>query len=125
MIRRLCEELLKTRGAASIFLLVLTIAPASCDRAKHSRSEVSFARDIAPIVRNNCAQCHFKGRVSPYMDSGDPFKILVGNGYVVPYKADESTAYMKLKSEHSMLNSLPDDKIELFKAWINEGAPNN
>ena len=35
-------------------------------REKHSRSPVSYAKDVAPILKANCVECHHDGGIAPW-----------------------------------------------------------
>ena len=93
---------------------------------------VSFKRDIAPLLLDNCLACH-----GPKKAEGgyrvDSFERVVSDGDsgaagFVPQKVDDSESYRRLltddDTERMPLDGdpLPADKIALIKKWIEEGA---
>lgn len=103
--------------------------------ASVSAAEVDFARDIQPILNENCVECHggvkaagdvsfvYEDRVINFIgDSGVPI--------VSPGKPDDSELIYRITTsdeddrmppadEHE---ALTDEQIALFKQWIDEGA---
>jgi len=101
--------------------------------AKHGFAEpVSFKRDIAPILLNNCLACH-----GPKKAEGgyriDTFErtVAAGDSGQAGFTAkdlDGSEAYRRVVStdaaERMPLDGdpLPAEQVELLKRWIEEGA---
>jgi mono/diheme cytochrome c family protein len=94
------------------------------------KESVLFARDIAPVLAENCTGCH--GDNQPRARLGlDTFRRLLAgseNGPILtPGKGSESLIVRKLKGqagERMPLNrpALPDETIAKFEKWVNEGA---
>lgn len=115
-----------TRSALLLVLgLSLLAAPAAAE-------PVSFRKDIAPILLDNCLACH-----GPKKAEGgyrvDAFERAVQAGdsetpVVTAKNLDGSELFRRIassdESERMPLESeqLPADKIELVKRWIEEGA---
>lgn len=107
-------------------------APAKVEVAVATGNEkISFSRDIAPVLVQECANCHGYGQ----RPSGDlnltTFRGLLTGGDsgppVVPGKAAESLLIKKLKGqagERMPLRRPPlsDELIAKFETWIAEGA---
>lgn len=79
-------------------------------------NEVTYSNDIAPIF-NFCANCH-NGSQVPDLREGSAYNALVPD-YVVPFDADASPLYIKLDDGHQ---GLPQSRLNLVKAWIDQGA---
>ncbi len=103
--------------------------------AQTASAEMDFARDIQPILNENCVECHggvkaagdvsfvYEDRVINFIgDSGVPI--------VKPGKPDDSELIYRITTsdeddrmpppdEH---DALTEHQIALFKKWINEGA---
>ncbi|MCH2614223.1 MAG: DUF1549 domain-containing protein, partial [Opitutales bacterium] len=103
--------------------------------AQTASGEMDFARDIQPILNENCVECHggvkaagdvsfvYEDRVINFIgDSGVPI--------VKPGKPDDSELIYRITTsdeddrmpppdEH---DALTEHQIALFKKWINEGA---
>ena len=84
---------------------------------------LTFARDVAPILFNNCAVCHRAGEVAPfsltsYTDAAKRAKTIasvVEKRVMPPWKAAPGPAYVDECR-------LADDQIGLIKQWAAEGA---
>lgn len=92
---------------------------------------VSFARDVAPILRENCNGCHIAGQqasanlrmdnFSQVLRGGDSGKIIESG------KPDTSLLIKKLRGEAgermpARRAPLSEEKIALIATWIREGA---
>ncbi len=92
---------------------------------------VSFARDVAPILRENCNGCHIAGRQASGNLRMDNFAQLLRGGdsgkLIASEKPAESLIIKKLKGEVGQRMpagrpALAPEKIELILKWISEGA---
>jgi mono/diheme cytochrome c family protein len=93
---------------------------------------VSFARDIAPLLVENCKGCHIAGRQAQANFRMDTFTQLLRGGdsgqVIVSEKPDASLIVKKLKGEGDGQRmpagrpALSPEKIELVSTWIREGA---
>jgi len=111
------------------FIMMLT---SSCSK------EVSFAKDVQPILQNNCAECHVKGKkgqqesglsLESYAElmKGTKFGPVIVKGSsvsstlsrLIGHKADKSINMPHDKQRISI------DEIELINTWIDQGAKNN
>jgi cytochrome c5 len=88
-----------------------------CDTAN-----VTFSKDIKPIMDANCINCHSGGAID------------LTNYVGVKAKVTDSTLYRSISYSYSGSNSsknmptagkLDDCSINKVKAWIDEGAINN
>ncbi|RMF43366.1 MAG: hypothetical protein D6753_05370 [Planctomycetota bacterium] len=94
---------------------------------------VSFARDIAPLLRENCNGCHIAGRRASGNFRMDTFAQLLRGGDSGPViagtNANESLLIRKLKGQAGQRMPaggrppLSDEQIALIATWIREGAP--
>lgn len=93
-------------------------------------SNVSFAKDIQPVLNQNCISCH-NGNLAPDLREGNSYDALMAlpQGSIVPGNANASELYQMLNGggDNPMPpgSSLSQSKIDLFYVWINEGALNN
>lgn len=107
-----------------LYALVLTATTASA---------VDFKSQIAPIFRNKCFACHsttkkVKGKLA--LDDAELPKQIGPGKNIIPGEAAKSTMYVNCtldKDDSDVMppegkNRLTDEEVELFKAWINEGA---
>lgn len=105
------------RIATVSFLLVLLISPLA--------AEVSFMRDVAPVLQRRCAGCHGakKSKGNYRLHTFDYLKQAV-----VPKKPEESDLYLLLIEEDADSrmpqkdDPLSANETELVRKWIEEGA---
>jgi len=94
-------------------------------------AEVSFAKDVQPILTQSCMPCHSGGAdaKSKYVLTG--YEGVMGTGKdsvanVFAGNADSSVLYQMLKiCKMPPAGPLPTDKVDLVKKWIDQGAKNN
>src|SRR5687768_6923901 len=85
----------------------------------------TFAKDIAPIVHNHCAQCHRPGEVAPmslltYEDVrpwAKAIKAKVVSREMPPWGADDQG--LKMRNDPSLSKA----QIDTIVAWADGGAP--
>ena len=90
----------------------------------HAVSEVTFAKDIAPLAFEHCAYCHRPGEVAPFsfMTYKDvrpwarSIKQKVVNGEMPPWRADPH--YGSFRNART----LSQKEIDTFVAWVDSGA---
>jgi hypothetical protein len=102
-------------------------------------AEVSYQRDVAPILQKHCASCHVPGqpgyaasgfdlhgydslmkgtRYGPVVLPGDPLtSVLV---MLIEGRADPS-----IKMPHGGANPLTEAEIKTIHEWVKQGARNN
>ncbi len=90
-----------------------------------AHGELSYDRDIAPIIAENCAECHRQGGIAPFaMDSklavkgwSPMIREVVMTRRMPPGQIDN-------KVGHKMRNqmNLEDDEMQKLVSWINAGA---
>lgn len=119
-------------------LLMLCLSPiviAGCG----GEGVVSFARDVKPILDQNCMQCHQQGgkgqqasgfgmetyaelmkgtRYGPMIIAGD----VEGSNLVVLM---EGRADPSISMPHGQQKTISKQSIETIKLWIDQGAKNN
>jgi mono/diheme cytochrome c family protein len=100
-------------------------------KAPTGSETVSFSKDIAPILMENCNGCHIAGRRASGNLRMDTFAQLLrggDSGAVIAPQAADSLLIQKLKGESGQRMPaggrppLSEDKIELISTWIGEGA---
>ncbi len=129
---------------------VIALGTASC-----SRGQVSFSRDVNPILQTNCAVCHTTGgpgylksgfSVATYQDimKGTKYGAVITPGSsvgstlvrLIKHQADPTINMPKeysldLHSHQRIImpgdgaRSLSDHDIGLISDWVDQGAKNN
>ena len=87
--------------------------------------DVTFSRDIAPIIYENCTVCHRAGEIGPMsLTSYDEVRnwaptiqYVTQIKYMPPWKPDKH--YSRFMGERG----LTDDEISLIKKWVDGGMP--
>jgi len=100
----------------------------STEAAPHT--EVSYARDVQPILESRCAKCHMGDFVSEGLDMDTYESLLAGsqNGpVIVPGDAKNSLLIEKVVEGEMPKRGpkLTPIQIQTLKDWINAGALNN
>jgi hypothetical protein len=86
--------------------------------------QVTYAKDVAPIIYNSCTTCHRTGEIGPFpltnyeevKAKSSLVKYVTEIRYMPPWKADPS--YNHLMGE----TALSDDDIKTIARWVDEGA---
>jgi len=117
------------------FALAVPVLLAACER---SPREVSFSRDVQPVLQQHCASCHVPGQPG-YEASGLSVAgyeaLMKGTRYgpvVLPGDALTSALVMliegradpSIRMPHGE-EKLPDADIEAIHNWVEQGAKNN
>jgi len=110
-----------------ILALVAVVIPAglSGQAQNPTASDVTFARDVAPILYANCSYCHRPGEVAPfsllsYRDArpwARSIKQAVTRRVMPPWGADPHYG------EFGNSRRLSDRDIATIAAWVDAGAP--
>jgi mono/diheme cytochrome c family protein len=90
-----------------------------------SAQTVTFNRQIAPIIYNNCASCHRPGEAAPfsllsYQDVAKRGRLIASvtqSRLMPPWKADVSSYAFKDERR------LKDSDIALIQDWVKQGMP--
>ncbi|MGQ1785290.1 MULTISPECIES: c-type cytochrome [unclassified Saccharicrinis] len=81
-------------------------------------TEVSYSTDISPIIQMSCISCHTQGGfANGFFDDYDGVKTKVDNG--------SFRQRVLVQKDMPPEGSLSDKELELIKAWLDDGAPNN
>lgn len=87
---------------------------------------LDYANDIAPIIAENCAECHREGGIAPFaMDNklavqgwSPMIREVVMTKRMPPGQIDNKVGY-KMANEMN----LQDDEIQKLVRWVNAGSP--
>jgi mono/diheme cytochrome c family protein len=119
----------KMKRALSLSLSILAVA-AFCIVALANgpgdakKAEVTFTKDVAPILFNNCVQCHRPGEIAPmslltYKDArpwARSIKEKIANRTMPPWHADPH--YGEFLNDRK----LSQKDIDTIVAWVDQGA---
>src|SRR5260370_39964010 len=105
-----------------LYFLIAGVAAAGSALAE---PEVTFNRDVAPIIYHNCASCHRPGEAAPfpllsYQDTakkGKQIAKVTSSRFMPPWKPE--TASFPYRDERR----LADNEIALIQDWVSQGMP--
>jgi hypothetical protein len=86
---------------------------------------VTYNKQIAPIIYNNCSSCHRPGEAAPFsllsyqdvVKRGKLIAAVTKSQYMPPWKAEQTSFVFKDERR------LRDSEIALIDAWVKEGMP--
>ncbi len=107
--------------------------------------EVSFKKDVFPIIDKRCLSCHAEDEDNPSELSMDTYAMLMAGGKhgkpVIPGKSGESMLVKKLGTAPPFGDRMPlnkkrriaegkakwlsDDEVNTIAEWIDQGAKDN
>ena len=122
-----------TRAALALVILALVAAaPATAQQYAANNggtheAEVTFSKDVAPILQANCEICHRPASVGPmslmtYQEVrryASRARDLVSKRLMPPYHLDTGVGIQDIKDDWR----LSDEEIETVVAWVDAGAP--
>jgi len=102
-------------------------ASAQVGFASNDAAELTYAKDVASIIQNNCTVCHRPGGIGPmnlitYEDArryARRIREQVGNRLMPPYYYDNDIGIQDLQQDWR----LSDEDIATVVAWVDQGAP--
>jgi hypothetical protein len=123
------------RAMAATGLATLAIALAGC----RSTPEVSYSRDVSPILKKKCVTCHTPPDGEGYnivgLDMASYEGIIQGTYYgPIIEPGDSRHSIFNMAGErriHVNSNELRDcillseEEMEVLRAWVDQGARNN
>jgi hypothetical protein len=106
-------------GAAGAFLAL--------GAAQASAQDVTYSRDVAPILQENCQQCHMEGSIAPiHLTNYDEarryarrIRAKVADRIMPPWHIDRTVGIQDFKNDRS----LTDDEVATIVAWVDNGMP--
>ena len=109
--------------AATLSVLVLPGAV----HAQEGAELVTFSRDVAPILQQNCQVCHTDGSIAPmslitYRDTrrwASRIKERVSDRLMPPWHLNPQLGIQEFKNDRS----LSEEEIATIVKWVDAGAP--
>ena len=103
------------------------LATPSAQQPSASQGQVTFAKDVAPILQRSCQNCHRPGSVAPmslitYEDArpwARSIKTRVSKREMPPWGIDKNVGIQEFKEDIS----LTDDELAKVVKWVDDGAP--
>jgi hypothetical protein len=124
-------DAMKGRTAVTGFSLIVAavagLAAARGDEARPAKEDITYSKDIAPLLQRKCQVCHQPGSIAPMslLTYDDAKKYLteikerVQAREMPPWHIDKSVGIQQFKNDRS----LSDTEIATIIRWIDAGAP--
>jgi hypothetical protein len=102
-----------------------------------SPTDVSYSKDVAPVIGKFCVTCHSADEDHPSQLFMDSYESLMNGGKhgkaIVPGNSKESLLSQKMGEDPPFGKMMPpprkprptDEQIALIRAWIDQGAKKN
>ncbi|MBT7719795.1 MAG: hypothetical protein HN744_10395, partial [Halieaceae bacterium] len=89
--------------------------------------DITYSRDIAPILQEKCVTCHNPEGIGPMplqsYQQVNPFAALIkdrtSKRIMPPWHIDTTTGIQEFKNDAS----LSDEQIATISSWVDSGAP--
>jgi hypothetical protein len=88
---------------------------------KMTEPKISYALDIAPILADRCAPCHFPGGKKKFLDTYTAVSTQIDDILYRIQLPTDSSAFMPFKSKKPPLS---DSLIQVIKLWKTQQMPN-
>lgn len=117
----------------TVITVLLSVIVLSISASAQKR-QVSFTKDVMPIVTAKCLPCHAQGSKNPGQYGMETYEEIVKGGKhgaaVVPGKSGDGTLVKKMQPNPSFGEQMPvmtrvkmtPDEIAIFETWITQGA---
>src|SRR5207342_86709 len=113
-------------GSAIAFGAFLAL-PGAAFAQQAPAKQVTFSKDVAPILQSKCQSCHEPGSIGPmslvtYQDArpwARSIKNRVESRQMPPWHIDRSVGVTKFKNDMS----LTDEQVATIVKWVDQGAP--
>ena len=110
-------------GLALVALLALQGQALSAQRA----DEITYARDVAPIVQEKCQECHMENSIAPFAletyeqvrRRGRMIRSRVEARIMPPWHINTTVGIQEFKNDRG----LDDAQIETIVRWVDQGMP--
>jgi len=115
------------RFGAALFAVAAMFGIAGRGWAQTTPNQVTFTKDVAPILQRACQNCHRAGSIGPmplltYNDArpwARAIKQQVVQRNMPPWYIDRTVGIQKFKNDAS----LTDEEIATISKWVDAGAP--
>ncbi len=111
-------------GGVALGVMLLPVVGAA---QTASDKQVTFTKDVAPILQRSCVTCHRQGEMAPmslmtYEDArpwARAIKTRVTSREMPPWHIDHTIGITQFKNDPS----LSDEEIAMIAKWVDAGAP--
>jgi hypothetical protein len=110
----------------AVVIMVATV-PMKAGQSVTGQTQVTFTKDVAPILQKNCQACHRPGSIAPMSlltyEDARPWARAMKQRVVLrempPWFIDKNVGIQRFSNDRS----LTDDEIATIVKWVDAGAP--
>jgi len=114
-------------GVFLVIVSAVVMMPIAAAAQNTATDEVTYTKDVAPILYRSCVVCHRTGEIAPmslmtYEDArpwARSMKNRVSTREMPPWHIDRTIGIQKFKNDRS----LTDEEIATIVKWVDSGAP--
>src|SRR6266566_2544008 len=126
-VARLILQALIVLTLAMLMATTVTAQAPSARVANSSQPQITFAKDVVPILQAKCQDCHHTGGMAPMSlvtyEEARPWakamKQRVETRVMPPWHLDKTVGIQRFQNDLS----LSDEQIATIVRWVDEGAP--
>ena len=128
--------------ATKLYFLLVLATPfflAGCDGSEKAQHQVSYSKQIIPILQTYCLECHVPnapGQLASGLDMSTHQSLMKGTKFGSVIKAGDSLSSTlvilvegrgdpSIKMPHGDRAGLTAAEIKTLRQWIDQGAANN
>lgn len=108
-----------------LFVNLCSLDPPHFASASTQKVPVTYYKDVEPILRDQCVECHRDGQIGPFplVKFADTERRarqianVTGSRFMPPWNADAGSSLYR----HS--RKLTDAQIQILRSWYSQGAP--
>lgn len=125
-----------------LYFLLALITPlflTGCDNTDKTQTKVSYSKQVIPILKNHCLECHVPntpGQIASGLDMSSYESLMKGTKFGPVIKSGDSLsstlviliegrADPSIKMPHGDRPALSSSEINTLRQWIDQGAINN
>ena len=110
-----------------VLVIVFAAVPMNAGQSAAPQAQVTFTKDVAPILQKNCQSCHRPGSIAPMSlltyEEARPWarsiRAKVGAREMPPWFIDKNIGVQHFSNDRS----LTEREINTLLAWVDAGAP--
>ncbi|MBI5215329.1 MAG: hypothetical protein HY960_06210 [Ignavibacteriae bacterium] len=137
------KKLITTAIVLVSFILLMAFTPQTkqekkpVDSVKGKAAQVSYKKDIIPVMKKYCLPCHTEDMMNPSELYLDTYEGIMSGGKkgksIVAGKPDSSILIKKISLKPPFgdpmpmkrKTAFPADTLKMLRTWIEQGAKNN
>ncbi|HET9947335.1 MAG TPA: cytochrome c [Longimicrobiales bacterium] len=115
------------RGLGLALAAAVAALPRPVTAQEVHEAEVTYARDVAPIIQQKCQECHMPNSIGPFSLTnydevrrrGRMIREAVQDRVMPPWHVNRTVGIQHFKNDRG----LTDEQIQTIVAWVDQGMP--